>query len=471
MRDVLRRRAETLAAAEAGSLTKHPQARKGHLCQPGPPSRSSKEKLAPSDTETLEEVESFPLWNEDPPFPEPELEARYGPAEEPPKTEGMSGNGWPKDSTFTGEKEEDVEMFIPRFETSYHWARLPPYENSAEGRTRAEKDKIVIMMDSITGRALGEVTLCKNQTYGNYTLITAALWKTFPVSRRLIITHEMREARALLTYHTFTQTVDGEVMDPEGYLERAEWYQRHLPDNLHREFGRIFLNGLADQNQAFSIWGRIGDDKDLDGILKAYKAHAKGKVGKKVAPLAEEDFIHGRTAPMAKGTLTGNSKATGSSPELTQLSKTITRSNSAVSKMAGIVEAQSRTMDLQSRDISRIVRAMDAFTFSQSHAQVQRVPREVTPNPRIQSIEDSSSSNTGAGSGQAHQPRVTTQGAPAIGRMNPFTRDYQPMWGQGQGLAQYTPAGMPLPVGHAGPVDTPPMSARDQHCPSMSNGS
>lgn len=73
-------------------------------------------------------------------------------------------------------------------------------------------------------RALREVNLFRKEAYTEYRFLVAALHRTFPVSRQLITAHEMREARALHTYHTFRQAHFSKLMDPEKYLERDEWY-------------------------------------------------------------------------------------------------------------------------------------------------------------------------------------------------------------------------------------------------------
>lgn len=52
------------------------------------------------------------------------------------------------------------------------------------------------------------------------------------------------------------------------------------------------------------------NDGDLMGIFKACKAHAKGKLGKKVAPLIEENFIYGRGAPVAQAPLSETPSST-----------------------------------------------------------------------------------------------------------------------------------------------------------------
>lgn len=166
---------------------------------------------SPEKTEELS-ITSTPVTEE----PTPEV------TDSSTSTENEMVNGWPKVSPFGGEKDEDVEMFIARFKIAFRWAKLPKYPPGEEGKALAQKEKVIIMMDSLSGKALKEVNLFKKAAVEEYDSFLAALMKAFPVSKQLITAHEMREARGLQTYHKFTQTVDGTIEDPEAYLEKAK---------------------------------------------------------------------------------------------------------------------------------------------------------------------------------------------------------------------------------------------------------
>lgn len=105
------------------------------------------------------------------------------------------------------------------------------------------------------------------------------------------------------------------------------------------------------------------DDSSLVSVLKAYKAHSRGKLGQKVAPIEEENFIWGRK-PLRNVSEEANQ---GPTPAAVAAAQERARSNEAFAKMASIMESQSQAMAMQSPDVSWIVRAVDNFMLSQAY--------------------------------------------------------------------------------------------------------